>query len=120
MRLRIEHRTHYEFSQPQRRLIQLLRVTPPSFDGQAVVDWHVEVDCDARLKRHRDGYGNEVTMLYVDGPIDRIALTVTGSPGVLAAAETHRDLITSETLATSYDLVASDDPDPVVRVTRQQ
>jgi transglutaminase-like putative cysteine protease len=78
MRLKIEHRTHYEFTQPQRRLIQLLRVTPPSFDGQAVVDWHVEVDCDARLKRSRDGYGNEVTMLYVDGPIDRIALTVGG------------------------------------------
>lgn len=78
MRLRIEHRTHYEFSLPQRRLIQLLRVTPPSFDGQAVVDWHVAVDCDARLKRSRDGYGNEVTMLYVDGPIDRIVLTVGG------------------------------------------
>jgi transglutaminase-like putative cysteine protease len=78
MRLRIEHRTHYAFSQPQRRLVQLLRVTPPSFDGQAVVDWHVEVDCDARLKRSRDGYGNEVTMLYVDGPVDRIALTVGG------------------------------------------
>ncbi|WBO23580.1 transglutaminase family protein [Sphingomonas abietis] len=78
MRLRIEYRTHYAFSQPQRRLVQLLRVTPPSFDGQAVIDWHVEVDCDARLKRSRDGYGNEVTMLYVDGPIDRIALTVGG------------------------------------------
>jgi transglutaminase-like putative cysteine protease len=78
MRLQIEYRTHYEFSQPQRRLVQLLRVTPPSFDGQAVVDWHVEVDCDARLKRSRDGYGNDLTMLYVDGPIDRIALTVRG------------------------------------------
>jgi transglutaminase-like putative cysteine protease len=78
MRIRIEHRTHYAFSQPQRRLIQLLRMTPPSFDGQAVVDWHVEVDCDARLKHIRDGYGNDVTMLYVDGPIDRITLTVGG------------------------------------------
>jgi len=78
MHLRIEYRTHYAFSQPQRRLIQLLRVTPQSFDGQAVVDWRVEVDCDARLKRHVDGYGNAVTMLYVDGPIDRIGLTVCG------------------------------------------
>jgi transglutaminase-like putative cysteine protease len=78
MRLKIEHRTHYEFSQPQRRVVQLLRVTPPSFDGQAVVDWHVEVDCDARLKRSRDGFGNDVTMLYLDGPIDRITLTVGG------------------------------------------
>lgn len=78
MHLSIEHRTHYAFSQPQRRLVQLLRVTPPSFDGQAVMDWRVEVDCDARLKRHRDGYGNEVTMLYVDGPIERIELNVGG------------------------------------------
>ena len=78
MRLKIEHRTHYAFSRPQRRLVQLLRMTPPSFDGQAVIDWHVEVDCDARLRRSRDGYGNEITMLYVDGPIDRIALIVGG------------------------------------------
>ena len=78
MHLSIEHRTHYAFSLPQRRLVQLLRVSPQSFDGQAVVDWRVEVDCDARLKRSRDGYGNEVTMLYVDGPIDRIELTVRG------------------------------------------
>ncbi len=78
MHLSIEHRTHYEFSLPQRRLVQLLRVTPQSFDGQAVVDWRVEVDSDARLKRSRDGYGNEVTMLYVDGPVDRIELTVGG------------------------------------------
>lgn len=78
MRLQIEHRTRYLFSEPQRRLVQMLRVTPPSFDGQAVVDWHVEVDCDAKLKRSRDGYGNEITMLYVDGPIGSIQLTVGG------------------------------------------
>jgi transglutaminase-like putative cysteine protease len=78
MRLQIEYRTRYEFALPQRRLIQLLRVTPSSFEGQAVVDWHVECDCDARLKRSRDGYGNELTMLYVDGPIDAITLSVGG------------------------------------------
>jgi transglutaminase-like putative cysteine protease len=78
MRLIIEHRTQYHFTQPQRRLVQMLRVTPPSFDGQSVIDWHVEVDCDARLRRQRDGFGNEVTMLYVDGPIDGLALTVGG------------------------------------------
>ena len=32
------------------RVIQLLRVTPPSFAGQAVVDWRIDVDRDARLK----------------------------------------------------------------------
>ena len=78
MRLSIQHRTGYQFTMPQRRLVQLLRVTPPSFVGQSVIDWHVDVDCDARLRSGRDGYGNETTMLYVDGPIDRITLTVSG------------------------------------------
>ena len=48
-----------------------------------------------------------------------IALTIAGSADTLAAAETHRDLITTETLATSFDLVSSDSPDPVVTVTKQ-
>lgn len=78
MRLHIEHRTAYRFSVPQARIIQLLRVTPPSFAGQAVIDWHVQVDCDARLRTGRDGYGNETTMLYVDGPIAAMTLTVGG------------------------------------------
>jgi transglutaminase-like putative cysteine protease len=30
------------------------------------------------MKRARDGYGNETTMLYVDGPIEAIAITVSG------------------------------------------
>lgn len=78
MRLFIHHRTDYRFSEPQKRLIQLLRLTPTSHEGQNIVDWRIDVDCDARLKRCRDGFGNEVTMLYVDGPLERICLTVTG------------------------------------------
>jgi transglutaminase-like putative cysteine protease len=78
MRLAIDYRTTYSFGEPQRRVIQLLRVTPPSFEGQAVVDWRIDVDRDARLKSHPDGYGNDVTMLYIDGPVEAIALSVRG------------------------------------------
>ncbi len=78
MRLLVQHTTTYRFSQPQRRLVQLVRATPPSFVGQNVVDWQIDVDCDARLKSGRDGFGNETTMLYIDGPIDQIALCVRG------------------------------------------
>ncbi|WP_395656886.1 isoleucine--tRNA ligase [Nocardioides sp.] len=49
---------------------------------------------------------------------DRIALTIGGSPEVVAAATTHRDLITGETLATSYDVVAADGAEPTVTVTK--
>ncbi len=78
MRLFIEHRTDYRFSEPQARLVQLLRMTPGCHIGQNVVDWRIDVDCDARLKTGRDGFGNETQMLYVDGPLDRISLSVTG------------------------------------------
>ncbi|WP_157215659.1 transglutaminase family protein [Flavisphingomonas formosensis] len=79
MRLYVHHLTEYRFSEPQARLVQLLRLTPESFIGQNVVDWRIDVDCNARLRSGRDGYGNETTMLYVDGPIDRISITVNGS-----------------------------------------
>ena len=78
MRLLIQHQTEYRFTEPQARLIQLLRVTPGSHAGQSIISWSIDVDHDARLRRGRDGYGNETTMLYVDGPLDHIALTVSG------------------------------------------
>jgi len=78
MRLHVDHRTDYAFSEPQRRLVQLLRVTPTNFAAQHVVDWHIDIDCDARLRSHRDGFGNRVTMIYVDGPVSKIALRVSG------------------------------------------
>lgn len=78
MRLYVHHRTVYRFTEPQARIVQLLRLTPGSHIGQNVLDWRIDVDCDVRLKRGRDGYGNETTMLYVTGPTDTVALTVTG------------------------------------------
>lgn len=78
MRLCVDHKTDYSFSQPQQRLVQLLRMTPTDFSGQHVVEWHIDVDCDARLRDHKDGFGNSVTMLYIDGPVSNIALRVSG------------------------------------------
>ncbi|HEX8445400.1 MAG TPA: transglutaminase family protein [Sphingomonas sp.] len=78
MRLSIHHRTTYRYSQPQARLIQLLRMTPSSHVGQHVVDWRIDVDRDARLRYRRDGFGNETAMLYVEGPVREITLIVQG------------------------------------------
>ncbi len=92
MRLYVSHRTEYVFSEPQARLVQLLRLTPGNHAGQSIISWSVDVDRDARLKSGRDGYGNETTMLYVDGPIDGIAISVSGEvltedrAGILGAA----------------------------------
>jgi transglutaminase-like putative cysteine protease len=78
MRLTIDHHTRYQFSEPQARVVQLLRMTPSDHVGQTVSDWRIDVDCDARLRDGRDGYGNLTTMLYIDGPISAIELMVRG------------------------------------------
>lgn len=78
MRLSVNHRTVYRFSDPARRVVQLARVVPGNFIGQTVVHWNVDVDCDARVRRGRDGYGNETRMIYVDGPVEGLAIAVTG------------------------------------------
>ena len=63
MRLAVHYTTSYSYSEPVRRVVQLMRVTPASFDGQNVVDWRIDVDCDAKLREGRDGYGNILHML---------------------------------------------------------
>ena len=78
MLLRVHHRTSYRFDQPQARLVQLLRLVPDNNAGQSIIRWDIEVDRDARLRAGRDGYGNHITMLYVDGPLDAITLAVRG------------------------------------------
>ncbi|UZK67558.1 transglutaminase family protein [Sphingomonas sp. M1-B02] len=78
MRIAIDHRTLYRFSKPQARIIQLLRLTPCDTQDQTVVSWMVGVDCDARLRESHDGFGNKVTMLYADGPIESLEISVTG------------------------------------------
>ena len=78
MHLSINHVTRYTYSAPTREVIQLLRKTPVSFTGQTVLDWRIDVDCDARLRESRDGYGNVTHMLYVDKPVRHLEVSVTG------------------------------------------
>ena len=78
MRLHIRHETRYRYATPPRRIVQLLRATPSSFDGHSVTGWRIDVDCDARLREGRDGYGNPVHMLYIDRPPADVRVTVAG------------------------------------------
>jgi transglutaminase-like putative cysteine protease len=78
MHLSVRYATSYRYEWPAARLVQLLRVTPPSFAGQTVLDWRIDVDTDARLREHRDGYGNIIHMLYVDQPLERLQVEVSG------------------------------------------
>lgn len=78
MRIAVEHLTQYRFSEPQSRLVQLLRLTPSDTIDQTVLSWRIDIDCDVRLRDTVDGFGNKVTMLYAEGPIADIAIVVAG------------------------------------------
>lgn len=78
MKLNVHYTTTYRYAEPARRITQLLRVTPASFAGQSVLDWRIDIDCDAGLREHRDGYGNIIHLLYVDRPVGSLAVTVAG------------------------------------------
>ncbi len=115
MRLSIDHRTRYEFSEPQARVVQLLRMTPADHATQTVTDWRIGVDCDARLREARDGYGNRTTMLYVDGPVSSIEIIVTGE--VLTDDNGGMMLGTVETLPADFFLRATVPTSASVAVT---
>ncbi|GAA4042392.1 transglutaminase family protein [Sphingomonas rosea] len=78
MRLTISHSTRFRFTRPLTNAVQMLRLTPQSSLNQTVLDWRIDVDCDARLREARDGYGNCLTALYVDEPVTTLTITAQG------------------------------------------
>jgi transglutaminase-like putative cysteine protease len=78
MRLIIRHETVYRFESPASAVIQTLRLTPRSFEGQHVVRWRLDVDRNCRLRQHEDAFGNHTHVFAADGPIDGLTVMVEG------------------------------------------
>src|SRR5438034_2165793 len=77
MRLRIAHSTSYRYEPPASGVIQILRMTPGSHDGQYVAEWQIDVSTDSRLDTHQDAFGN-VTHVLTHGPIADLTIRVEG------------------------------------------
>jgi transglutaminase-like putative cysteine protease len=58
-------------------VIQILRMTPGSHDGQYVAEWQIDVSTDSRLDVHQDAFGN-VTHVLTFGPIEDLTVRVEG------------------------------------------
>ena len=78
MRIRIDHETRYSYARPARFIVQVLRLTPRSTEGQQVRDWRIETDVDAHLRRSEDAFGNIVHTLYTERPTPHLMVRVTG------------------------------------------
>jgi transglutaminase-like putative cysteine protease len=77
MRLRISHRTSYKYQPSATGVIQILRMTPGSHDGQYVAEWQIDVSSDSRLHVHQDAFGN-TTHLLSEGPTADLSINVEG------------------------------------------
>ena len=78
MRIPVDHVIAVDFAAPLPRATLALRVTPEDSHDQTVASWRIGPDCDARMTTGRDGFGNVLTMLYADGPLERIEVHVWG------------------------------------------
>src|ERR1700752_2408401 len=77
MRLRIAHTTSYRYEPPATGVIQILRMTPGSHDGQYVAEWQIDVSTDSRLHVHPDAFGN-VTHVLTEAAIADLTINVEG------------------------------------------
>jgi transglutaminase-like putative cysteine protease len=77
MRLRIAHTTTYRYEPQASGVIQILRMTPTSHDGQYVADWQIDVSTDTRLDTHEDAFGN-VTHVLTHGPLADLTIHCEG------------------------------------------
>ena len=78
MRIAIEHQIVHRARAGRPTSVQMLRLTPENYDDQTVANWHIDVDCDARLRRGHDGFGNAVTMLYIQDAPETVTIRATG------------------------------------------
>jgi transglutaminase-like putative cysteine protease len=78
MRLKIRHETIYTFETPASAVVQTLRLTPRSHEGQHVVHWRLDVDHNCRLRQSEDAFGNYTHVFATEGHIDRLTVLVEG------------------------------------------
>ena len=86
MRIRLAHLTAYQYQGPTKSIVQLLRLTPRSHEGQHVVRWRIDIDADARLNKGEDALGNITHTIYVNGPVSDLTVSVEGE---VETWETH-------------------------------
>jgi transglutaminase-like putative cysteine protease len=75
----IGHVTRYTFATPALFSIHTLRLTPPSFEGQRVVSWRVEMPEIEQAVRFRDAFGNMSQLVSIPRPHAEIAILARGT-----------------------------------------
>jgi transglutaminase-like putative cysteine protease len=83
MRIKVTHETIYTYRPPARSVMQVLRLTPRSHEGQYVREWRIDVNRDCRLRAAEDPLGNITHGFALDEPVEELAIRIDGT------VETH-------------------------------
>ena len=98
MRIKISHETSFAYFPPAKSVIQLLRLTPRSYDGQHVLRWRISTDIDCVLRQSEDSLGNVLHTLSYAKPIERIGVIAEGeletfdTAGIIRGSVEHLSL----------------------------
>lgn len=78
MRIRIAHETAYRYESAAKSVVQVLRLTPRSHEGQHVARWRIDLSHDARLTEREDAFGNLTHVFSLSGPVSDLSVSVEG------------------------------------------
>jgi transglutaminase-like putative cysteine protease len=79
MLISINHTTRYSYALPVGYAIQSLRLTPASFTGQRVIDWHVRTPDFGPALQFKDGFGNTVHLTTINTPHQEVVIEAGGT-----------------------------------------
>lgn len=83
MLIEIHHKTTYRYGGGANYSVQSLRLTPPSFDGQEVLQWHITAPGFERASSFQDGFGNAAHLATFSEPHDAIVIEAKGLVGTV-------------------------------------
>lgn len=78
MRLKVTHRTEYNYDQPVRYGLQRLRLVPITGPAQTVLTWTLTVEGAREEARFSDQFGNDTRLLSIDGEPHTISVVAEG------------------------------------------
>jgi transglutaminase-like putative cysteine protease len=78
MRIAITHASEYSYDGPPAPIVQALRLTPTSVNGQTVLSWKVEAPGYATACSYTDGFGNRVDLVSAPGELSVVRVVAEG------------------------------------------
>jgi len=78
MHIRIRHDIIHSYAEPPKAANRKLLLTPRNYQGQHVQNWRIDLDHNCRLRQGEDAFGNVQHCYSVDGPFDRLVVSIEG------------------------------------------